>query len=1154
MGDLLILLQTQAEIADIAELSDVIPLIREGDRVIAFYHPGTGKIYVVLENLGPGEVRGMVLHEIGVHLGLEGMLGENYQTLLKRMDVMRKTGNKAVIEAHERATKQAASESQIPEETIAYLVTSHPEMPFVRRIVAQIKAFLFEKFGILGDRLTVDDVAALARASVLRTSEGMKSVEPIKSAIGNRGSNTMGSVLHSPQLAGFMDALTNSPSSFGVFRGFHTQYHKAVTLAHQGKPQFKAVFDEIQDYINDTNAIAITAEQRAPAIFREITGMRPRAILNYFKGAAKESDIRAIAPWLNAGTLYGGANPLEGVVWTDEELKGDFSNSKLAKPRIAPLNDKQIELYHQARAAIAQSIEDGAKAIIYRHVKRHGINFDKTDSLDQVVATVKEQLQVRGEELGVRAEQAELAVSEALEAADQAAAIYAADRKDGMSRVEDDRTKAALEKAQGALAKIRADIEAVEALLKGKDKDGKKQPGTIDRIDQQATGLIEHGYMPLKRFGNKTVTARDKNGKARFFGAYDGTPLVPGSATVEMNQVAAELRHMHPDWTVTTGIKSERSWQMYNGLSIDALENFLDFLDPETKAELERDATIQEYLTKAVNNRSVLKELIHRKGTPGFSQDVPRILASFITSHARNASGLYHIGEANGLVEEIPQEQGDIRDEANDLIIYATQPGEEAAKLRGFLFFHFLGGSVAAAAVNLTQTVMMTAPYLSQYGDAKLVVKSILAAAKSAVIDPAAIKGEKGEALQKAERDGITAPQQIYHLTATAANNPFSSNRHFRTFMTFWGGMFSAAEVFNRRVAFLAAYDIAKSNGLGKDEAHDFARETVEVTQLIYNKGNKPNLARGALGSTVLTFKTFSIGYLELMQRLPPKQQLIMLGILLLVAGVEGAPFAEDIEDLVDTLGQWLGFSTNTGKWTGKAIRDTLGAEFERPILKGLGGMLPLDLHSRLGMHNLLPGSAYFKPSEIDKTRDVAEAIGPVGSVLKGFSDSLQMLARGKWDKAAVNVAPKAVRDAYNGVHMALTGESQDTKGRLGMRDVTPIEGFGKMTGFNPQRAAIEGEAKREIMLDRNLRLVRMDEIASAWADAVVRKDEEGKREARDRLRRWNADNPEMKITGPQILRSVRERVRAARKTSQERFLKSTPKPMRKEAVSAFGR
>jgi hypothetical protein len=272
----------------------------------------------------------------------------------------------------------------------------------------------------------------------------------------------------------------------------------------------------------------------------------------------------------------------------------------------------------------------------------------------------------------------------------------------------------------------------------------------------------------------------------------------------------------------------------------------------------------------------------------------------------------------------------------------------------------------------------------------------------------------------------------------------------------------------------------------------------------------------------------------------------------MLAAGAEGLPFEEDIADLVDTLGQWLGFSTNTGKWTGKLIRDTLGSEFERPLLKGLGGILPLDLHSRLGMQNLIPGTSFFKPSEIDKTRDVAEAVGPLGGVLQNLAGSLQMLARGRWDSAAVNAAPKTIRDAYNGVQMALTGESQDTKGRLAMKDVTPAEGFGKMIGFNPQRAAAEGETKREIMLDRNLRTVRMDDIASDWADGILKRDSEKMHDARDRLRQWNLDNPEMRIDGPAMLRAVGERVRAGKMTSEQRFLKSVPKPMRQGAKEAL--
>src|SRR3990167_4488014 len=603
-----------------------------------------------------------------------------------------------------------------------------------------------------------------------------------------------------------------------------------------------------------------------------------------------------------------------------------------------------------------------------------------------------------------------------------------------------------------------------------------------------------------------------------------------------------------------TTLFRSKAWRMYEGLNLEALENFLDLLDPETKAELQRDAVIQEYLSSAVNNRSVLKRLIHRKGTPGFSTDVPRILASFITSNARNSSGLYNLGEAKRLVGEIPQEHGDVQDEASDLVKYVTEPGEEAAKTRSFLFFHFLGGSVAAAAVNLTQTATTTVPYLSQYAKAGDLVSSLLAAAKRAVQDPKDIQGAVGDALQQAESEGITAPQMIYHLTATAANNPFTANRRFRAFMTVWGGMFGAAEVFNRRVAFLAAYDIANKNGVNGVAAYKFAAKTVTETQFIYSKVNRPNLGRGAIGATVLTFKQFSIMWLELLRRLPPQQQLMMLGILVLAAGLEGLPFAEDIEDGIDTLGQWLGFSTNTGKWTGKVIADTFGHGYARPILKGLGGMLPLDLHSRLGMHNLLPGTAFFKPSEIDKTRDVAEAVGTIGSVLQSFSQSLQLLARGKWDHAAVNAAPKAVRDAVNGARMTATGESQDTKGRLALRDVTPMEGFGKAIGFNPQRAAVESEAKRETMVDRNLRTVRMDDIASDWAEGIVKQDREKILEAQRRFREWNAANPELRIDAPSMIRAVRERAKAMRLSGEQRFLKSMPKPMRQEAREALAR
>lgn len=157
-------LDTQDQLPD-----HVVPLLRHGDTVYGFYDPRADRTYAVLENLEAADVRGLVLHEVGVHYGFERMLGaEKYAQVLKRMVAMRKAGNQAVRAAYETAETEAATEDQIAEEALAYLVQRQPEMGLVREIIAAIKAFLFREFGIGGSRLTTDDMVMLARAAVMR--------------------------------------------------------------------------------------------------------------------------------------------------------------------------------------------------------------------------------------------------------------------------------------------------------------------------------------------------------------------------------------------------------------------------------------------------------------------------------------------------------------------------------------------------------------------------------------------------------------------------------------------------------------------------------------------------------------------------------------------------------------------------------------------------------------------------------------------------------------------------------------------------------------------------------------------------------------------------------------------------------------------------
>ena len=434
------------------------------------------------------------------------------------------------------------------------------------------------------------------------------------------------------------------------------------------------------------------------------------------------------------------------------------------------------------------------------------------------------------------------------------------------------------------------------------------------------------------------------------------------------------------------------------------------------------------------------------------------------------------------------------------------------------------------------------------------------------------------------------------------------------------GYIFSSAEVLNRRTTFIAAYNIAteklrKSPG----DAYKFAVDAVEATQGIYNKGNRPNWARGKVGATVFTFKQFNIMYLELFKRLwtrNPKAALIMLGILLLAAGLEGMPFYEDVTDLLDTILQWLGYNVvlraEIRRATTTAAKAVLGEKAgevsAKLLLRGISAVIPIDIHSRLGFHNVIPGTSILKQSETDKAGEIAEAVGPLGGLIEAMGNALEDFARGRVLQGIFDVTPRAGQNWWKGIEGLVTGKFTDQKGRVMYDDVTRGEAIIKFIGFNPVRMAEEGKARRELRQESNLVKVRKDEIIDdlvagnreysraldsleAWnsahpnqrikepSDETIERVLKGgkyvsvgageqarvEREIMDRLvsglkqienglgkqEAWNQRNPEtpMQITPQQ----VRQRVRAGEATSKDRFLKATPKAMRERAAERLG-
>jgi hypothetical protein len=269
-----------------------------------------------------------------------------------------------------------------------------------------------------------------------------------------------------------------------------------------------------------------------------------------------------------------------------------------------------------------------------------------------------------------------------------------------------------------------------------------------------------------------------------------------------------------------------------------------------------------------------------------------------------------------------------------------------------------------------------------------------------------------------------------------------------------------------------------------------------------------------------------------------------MMLTLFAMAGMDGLPFAEDIEDVIDTIGQWLGYATNSKKTLRNNLAEWLGKDMSEFVLNGVSGIpgVPLDVSGRLGMHNLIPGTAIGKQSEKNKLRDVQELIGPMGRVIQSGGQAMEALAQGKGGEAAKTLLPSAIQNMLKGLEMMQTGEYRDTKGRK-VADTTAAEAGFKAIGFQPNRVARQSESIGILQQDINLHRLKEDAIADKWARGIADKDSEAVAAAKQDLKDWNEKNPDMRIiiSPPQIQRRLRE----MRKGRDERFIKSAPKELR---------
>lgn len=925
--------------------------------------------------------------------------------------------------------------------------------------------------------------------------------------------------------------LFNTP---GKVNWWHKTVGTQYNLAQRSAP-FKKVFDRVQDFLNDVSYHATQAADLAPNILPKLDTWR-----DIFRSPVTAEDNKAIAAPIFEGTLAWRRDESGRPVRLSEAeaAAGDLTIEQKAQRllRGEHITERMLKMW---RGLPLEQYEKVIEGKFERDMLAAGIVWTDAELVEHFKLTPAQMALYREFRAATDKSLSTLAVSDMI----RFGGNDVADVRDAAMEASDVHAAATLLRDH-LLALADAHPERRDVLIDTANT-------MIEKADK-AQGLMDRGYAPLSRFGHYSLDVVDADGERVYFGLFE--------SRAEAARMARAMQANFPGAAVRQGTMSQEAYKLFAGVSPETLELFGGMLGLEADGDGAKDKVFQEYLKLAKGNRSAMKRLIQRKGVAGFSEDAGRVLAGFVYSNARQTASSLHMGAIAEAASDIPNQQGELKDAALKLVDYIKNPVEEAAAFRGLLFAQYLGGSLASAMVNMTQPVAVTLPYLSQFGG----VRAASAEMKGALADvfkKSTGSAELDAALKKAEEDGIVAPQEVHQLMAqaqgkatlkagdgtTAGDLKAKAGNALSKLSLAWGKAFGAAEQFNRRVTFIASYRLAQKQGIA-DPAR-FAEKTIAETQFVYNKGNKPRWARGAVGGTIFTFKQYSISYMELLTRMAAsgpegkKAALMAVGILFLMGGAGGLPFVEDAEDIVDAIMQRLGFNFSTKQKRKELLAEVFGKEAAEFLEQGVSGLpgAPIDVSGRMGLGNLIPGTGLLlkKP---DHSRDIVDAVGPAGDLIRRGFQSVNALAAGEVGQAATVASPVAVRNAVKALDMANTGMYRDDKGRK-VLDVDGYDALAKAIGFQPNDVARvqEGAFASQKMISLN-RLTESD-IAARWALGMFEGDQAKVRAAREQMLDWNRKNPEspIRINMGQVLK----RVKAMRASKEDRIAATAPREIR---------
>lgn len=503
-----------------------------------------------------------------------------------------------------------------------------------------------------------------------------------------------------------------------------------------------------------------------------------------------------------------------------------------------------------------------------------------------------------------------------------------------------------------------------------------------------------------------------------------------------------------------------------------------------------------------------------------------------------------------------------------------------------------LGGSVATGLINTMSMATHSIPYLSTY-NAKTGYGGGFGLSKSAgamtmalrnmknlnlenldhvqkVVGDKALQNKYGitqdeaQVLLEATEQGVLQAAQFNALVGTARGG-LMAKKNLAGAVRAWMKLFSYTEQLNRRTTFLAAYrlqrDKLQTAGQSLKEAsknaEQFAIRAVNTSQGEYGMFNRPQMARGNVFQYIFMYKQFVIITVELIKNLGRKEQLMLLGTLVLLSGLKGLPFADDVSDLIDTLVQKLGIKMGTVEKELAEFVEGVAPGASPIVMRGfLDYLLGATMSTRLGFGDLVPLTGIGKAGS-DNWQEIKNFLGPVYSAGEQTVATMNLVAQQgaefiglkddttSWADVFKNQPFGALRGVTDGISYMANGHVTNKDGKIIQEDVSGLQTFFRFLNFYPSGATYQNDVIRmSKQTDGYVKAIKRS-YTNAWVKAKINKDRQAMKQIERDVREHNKDHRGTEFELKRWLPSAQRAYRAWSLPAVERYKKFAPKNIR---------